>query len=332
MTDGRRYVMFSSGEGSWRAAKIDRARHPDAEFYLVFTDTLYEDADNYRFLVEGAADVFGRQLNWSVSPDDFPDYRVSADVPIEEYRGNAEWRACLADLRARAMEAIPELIWLVEGRDPWEIFRDRKFLGNNQVDLCSRIAKREAADAWRIGNCHRVSELFGAPDHFAVGIGFDERHRFDDGAGGGIGPRNLLDGWIYHAPLIDAEIAVNLGGTEFLELLMSPIETFGLRSPRLYGLGYRHSNCGGMCVRAGQAHWANRYRVQPDRFSYDAMMERKLIAYLGGNVSMLSDRRGGDGKKPLTLDAFAQQLRAMPGATFEYAAGESGCGCMGAAA
>ena len=59
-----RYTMFSGGEGSYRAAKIDRALHPESPYGLVFTDTLYEDADTYRFLIEAAAGRFGnRQLH-----------------------------------------------------------------------------------------------------------------------------------------------------------------------------------------------------------------------------------------------------------------------------
>jgi hypothetical protein len=323
--------MFSGGAGSYRAAKIDRARYPDAEFGLVFTDTLYEDADTYRFLIEAAADVLDRRLNWSVTAEDFPDYRVSDDVPIEEYSGNADWRAFLAELRARAAEALPELTWLVDGRDPWEVFRDERFLGNNGRDPCSKILKRLQSDDWRTGHCRRVGELFGPPDVFAVGIGFHERHRFDDRAGGGIGPRNLADGWLYHAPLIEAEAALNAGGQDHLAYLLAPLEEFGLRTPRLYGQGYVHGNCGGFCVKAGMAHWANRFRVQPERFAYDAMMERKIAAFLNADVAMLVDRRGGD-KTPMRLDTFASRLRAEPGSTYEYLPGESGCGCMGAAA
>lgn len=93
---------------------------------------------------------------------------------------------------------------------------------------------------------------------------------------------------------------------------------------------YSHNNCGGFCCKAGQAHYANRFRVQPERFAYDAMMERKLRAYLG-DYAMLTDRRGGD-KKPMSLDAFAKRLIEDPTTTFEVLPGESGCGCMGVAA
>lgn len=319
---GMRVSMFSGGEGSYRATKVDRARHPDADYRLVFTDTLYEDADTYRFLIEAAADVLGRKLNWTVHADDFPDYRVGEDVPIEEYRGNPAWRAFLADIRARATEAMPELVWLSDGRDPWEIYRDERFLGNSNVDPCSKFAKRVVADRWRIGNCRRVGELFGPPDVCIVGIGDHEAHRFDDGEGGGLSPRMAADGWIYEAPLLTP---MRPGEGDFF---YGPLENFGPRQQRLYGQGYKHGNCGGFCCKAGQAHWQNRFLVQPERYAYDAMMERKIGGFLGVEVSMLTDRRGGDGKKPLTLDAFADRLRADPKLKYEFAPGETGCGCM----
>jgi hypothetical protein len=318
--------MFSAGQGSFRAALIDRRRHPDAEFGLVFTDVLYEDADAYRFLIEGAAQIFDKRLNWTVHADDFPDYRVPEDTPIEEYRGNPEWRAFLSDLRARTLDALPGLVWLVEGRDPWEIFRDRRFLGNSLVDPCSEVAKRAILDTWRTGNCRRIGELFGPPDWFAVGIGDHEAHRFDDGAGGGIGPRTAADGWQYHAPLLTDPQP----GEE--SLFFAPIEQIGPAAPRLYGMGYMHNNCGGFCIKAGQAHYQNRLRVQPDRYRYDAIMERKMAEFVGQPVSILTDRRGDGVKKPMTLDQFADRLRADPKRKYEYAPGESGCGCMGVAA
>lgn len=336
----RRNHMFSAGEGSLRATMIDKARHPDADHRLIFTDTLYEDADTYRFLIEAAAFATGRTLDWTIRAEDVPDYRVDESVPIEEYAGNPEFRAYLKDLRERAMAAIPELIWLVEGRDPWEIFRDERFIGNSGVDPCSRVAKREAAAAWRSGACHREGELFGPPDIFTVGIGFDEKHRFfGDAQSIGIRRANAKDGWIYEAPLIDVEIIVNETPSDqlrealppgALSWLTAPIAHFGLRRPRLYGFGYKHGNCGGFCCKAGLAHWANRFRVQPERFAYDAMMERKLRDYIGADVSMLTDRRGGD-RRPMSLDTFEQRLREEPAREYEYQRGESGCGCTGAA-
>ena len=51
-------VMFSGGAGSWAAAKRVAERHGTADLTLLFTDTLMEDEDLYRFLHEAAAAVF----------------------------------------------------------------------------------------------------------------------------------------------------------------------------------------------------------------------------------------------------------------------------------
>ena len=150
-------ATLSAGEGSWRAAKIARLMNPDAQLLLLFTDTLYEDADAYRFLLESAADILGRRLDWVPRAEDFPDYRVAPNVAIEVCRGNALWRAFLADLRAKAAIDLPELIWLVEDRDPWEVYRDERMVGNSQFDPCSKILKRQPLLKWiqRHGNPHR---------------------------------------------------------------------------------------------------------------------------------------------------------------------------------
>jgi hypothetical protein len=313
-----RYTLYSGGQGSFRAAMVDRAQHPGEQQRLVFTDTLYEDADTYRFLIESAAHVFGRRLNWTVDAARAPDYRVPPQTPLEEYRGNDEWRGWLADLRERTALAIPELIWLAEGRDPWEIFRDRRYLGNSRIDPCSEMLKRKFFERWRDANCD------AAADTFAIGIGDWEKHRFDNGEGRGVGPRMAAEGWFYHAPLIGDVDA-------HPSLFFAPVEQLGVRPARNYGLGYAHDNCGGMCIKAGQAHWQNRNTKQPERYDYDAMMERKLRAYLGADVAILTDRRNRD-KKPMTLDQFKARLRRRPDLLFDYEPGESGCGCMVTAA
>jgi hypothetical protein len=111
-------------------------------------------------------------------------------------------------------------------------------------------------------------------------------------------------------------------------LFFAPLEELGVRTPRLYGMGYVHNNCGGFCVKAGHAHYQNRLEVQPERFAYDAVMEQKLRAFLGADVSMLTDRSGGLGKRPLTLNNFARRLTSDPTILYDYEPGSSGCGCM----
>jgi len=51
--------MFSGGSGSWAAAKRVAEKYGTVDLTLVFTDTLVEDLDLYRFLGEAAANVGG---------------------------------------------------------------------------------------------------------------------------------------------------------------------------------------------------------------------------------------------------------------------------------
>jgi hypothetical protein len=312
-------ATISGGEGSWRAAKLWRWHNPGASMRLVFTDTLYEDADTYRFLIESAADVLGRQLNWKVpAADDFPDYRVPAETPIEEYAGNPDWRAFLAQLREETALALPELAWLVEGRDPWEIFRDERYLGNTRADPCSKIDKRQMLDQWRDAECDR------ARDVILFGIGEHEKHRFESvdakGRVTGIKPRLAAKGWTCAAPLIEYP-------AHPIKDLRSDL--YGIRQQRLYGFGYSHGNCGGFCIKAGMEHYRNRRRAQPDRFAYDALMERKISDYLGnGSATILRLRRAGRKTRPLSLIEFGQMLDGQPEMELLSSPGDSGCGCM----
>ena len=61
----------------------------------------------------------------------------------DNYRFMAE---CMADLGGK---------WVVlqDGRTPWEVMRDVRFVGNSRVDPCSKILKRELFDKWLRENC-----------------------------------------------------------------------------------------------------------------------------------------------------------------------------------
>lgn len=286
------------------------AAHPEARHHFWFADTLYEDADCYRFLIEGIAYLLGRKVS-NILPraTDFPDYRVSGDFDIATYAGNPEWRAFLARLRADVTEAMPELTWLVEGRDPWEVFRDVRFLGNSRIDPCSKSLKRVILDRYRLANADPSTAVF------CIGIGPHEAHRYTR-----LASRMAADGWAYEAPLIGTQEG-EFGPFGYLA-------DAGIERPRLYRMGYIHNNCGGFCIKAGHAHYLGRLRSQPERFAYDAMMERKLAEYIGKPVTMLTDRSGDNIKKPLSLDAFATSVNLQPDIFFDYANGNSGCGCM----
>ena len=251
----RRVVMFSGGVGSWAAAKRVAERHGTDGLVLLFTDTLIEDADTYRFLEDAAANV-----------------------------------------------GAP-LVRIADGRTPWEVFRDVRFLGNSRVDPCSRILKRDLADAW-------LAEHY-TPETVTVYVGIDwsEVHRYDR-----LRERKLP--WIYEAPLCDAPYLTK-------DDMHQWARREGLAKQRLYELGMPHANCGGGCIKMGQGGFARLLKADPCRFAEWEANEEKMRAQLG-DVSILRDRTAGQ-VVPLTLRFLRQRIEE----------GESidmfdigGCGCF----
>jgi hypothetical protein len=63
----------------------------------------------------------------------------------------------------------------------------------------------------------------------------------------------------------------------------------GLRPPRLYEQGFKHNNCHGVCVRAGQRQWVHLLEVAPERYAAAEAQENKLRTILG-DVAILSSQ------------------------------------------
>lgn len=151
-------VMFSAGAGSWAAAKRVVEHFGPQDLRLLFTDTLIEDPDAYRFLIEGAANVFGIELADKM--------KVPSHADFPDFRDRSSWRMYLDELRMEACVHIPGLVWLKEGRDVWEVFFDERFLGNSRSDPCSKILKRKEADRWLIRNCEPCQHRLLCGDRF----------------------------------------------------------------------------------------------------------------------------------------------------------------------
>lgn len=94
-------VQFSGGVGSWAAARRLIQLGDYEAVTLLFADTLIEDEDLYRFLDDAVTDL--RALG------------AERDVSVGYHR-------------------------IADGRTPWEVFRDRRFIGN------TRVARHEAEE------------------------------------------------------------------------------------------------------------------------------------------------------------------------------------------
>lgn len=199
------------------------------------------------------------------------------------------------------------LVRLADGRTPWQVFEDERFLGNSRIDPCSKILKRQIADRWLTENCD------SARTTIYVGIDWTEAHRFDR-----LRERRSAQGWTYEAPLTAAPYLSKQG-------MLAQLRAAGIEPPRLYAMGFAHNNCGGFCCKAGQGHFANLLRVMPERYAEHESREERMRDMLNRDVSMMTDRSGDGKKKPLTMRALRKRIESNGTVDREDI---GGCGCF----
>jgi hypothetical protein len=196
-----------------------------------------------------------------------------------------------------------EMVTIADGRTPWQVFRKERFLGNTRVDPCSKILKRQLLDKW-------VKERY-TPDEVIryIGIDWTEEHRFTRA-------RERILPYKLEAPLCEppyitkAEIITELAKSHIVP-------------PRLYAMGFPHNNCGGFCVKAGQAQFRLLLEKFPERYAFHETQEEQIRYSLGKDVSILRDRRGG-GNKPMTMREFRERVQGGKKIDTEE---WGGCGC-----
>jgi 3'-phosphoadenosine 5'-phosphosulfate sulfotransferase (PAPS reductase)/FAD synthetase len=192
---------------------------------------------------------------------------------------------------------------IADGRTPWEVFKDERFLGNSRVDPCSRILKRDLAKQWVKSNFPDPASCM-----LYLGLASDERHRLDRSR------RN------WNPYQVESTI-VDLPAFTKNDMRME-VELDGLAIPELYDLGFPHNNCGGFCIKAGQAHFKHLLKVLPEKYAEVEKNEEEMREMLG-DVSILRDRRNGT-TKTLTLKQFRERNRDECN-LLDW----GGCGCFG---
>jgi len=289
--DCKSLVMFSSGITSWAAGKRYAEQHGTDGMVLLFADTLIEDEDNYRFLIESAANIFGQPI---------PPCAYRAIPPITDPKSR---RKALIGLAEECAVALPGLVWIADGRTPWEVMRDVKIIGNSRIDPCSRVLKRDLLKKWEEKHCNPADTTI------IFGIGWDESHRIER-------VQSRKPNWKCVAPLCDKPW---ISKRECLEWARHE----GIEPPRMYDMGFPHANCGGFCIKAGQASFKLLLKNFPERYAFHEAEEEKMRQKVG-NHSIMNDRRGDGKKKVLTMRQFRERIESDPE---NYELDLGGCGC-----
>ena len=198
---------------------------------------------------------------------------------------------------------------IADGRDPWQVMRDEKVIGRSGLDLCSRILKRDLLDKWRFDCTTPANSIF------YLGLDWTEEHRMH-GDAQRQGMVKKFAPWTIKAPMMEEPIWDKCR-------MMAELELIGIPLPRLYKMGFPHNNCGGFCIKAGQAHFAQLLKLMPERYAYHEAQEES-VRQIVGDYSVMNDRRGGQGKKVMTLKTFRERVEA--GEDFDRH-DWGGCGC-----
>ncbi len=234
-------VMFSGGASSAYVAKWVVDKYGKENVVLFFTDTLWEDEDNYRFLEE-CADYIGIDITRSV-----------------------------------------------DGRTPEEVFFENKFLGNARFAQCSEELKVKRTLVYL-----EELRMEGYEPTLYFGIGPKEKHRADS-----------LRSHYEHFPLEPVECRFPMIETFSQEPKAKAIiqNEWKIELPRMYHLKFHHANCAGRCVRGGHHHYANLYRVWPERYKAQEEMEQRFREKFDMDVSIMKK----DGK-PYTLQQHREEV------------------------
>lgn len=291
MNEIKHIVMFSGGACSWAAAKRVVERHGIDGVVLLFADTLMEDEDLYRFIVEAAGNILKTDVS-SMVPKNVP--------PIEEID---ERRRYLKTVFLGLSAICPGFHYICNGLTPWGIFEKERMIGSNRFDPCSKNLKRILLDRWHRKNGDPASTVL----HF--GLDWTECHRLER-----LRSRKApwkVEAYMTEMPLMDKKQMI-----EWLKLN-------GIKPPRLYAMGFAHNNCGGFCVKSGQAQFALLLRTMPERYRFHEEQEERLRKLLGWRHTII--RITEDGKtKGVSLKEFRERIEAQ--GTFDRHEW-GGCGC-----
>lgn len=223
-----------------------------------------------------------------------------ADTKVENpdlYRFNADIEKLL-DLKIQI---------IAEGRTPWQIFNDSKFIGNTRIDPCSRILKRDFIRSWLVDNYP-----FEKPTIW-IGIDASETHRLHP-----VVERNKP--YVYRSILVEERIMLtNIDKIQWCE-------KNGIIPSKLYTMGFGHDNCGGFCVKAGLGHFKKLWELLPEVYLQNECEEQ--LAYANNPSLRPFLRKTINGKiRYLTMKQYREWFLEGSGITEEESLEFGGCGC-----
>ncbi|GGH76743.1 hypothetical protein [Saccharibacillus endophyticus] len=246
-------AMFSGGAGSAYVANHMVQTYGKENCILFFTNTLWEDEDNYRFMDE-VANHIGIEITERI------DGRTPEEVFHDErFLGNARLAKCSEELKVRQT-----IIFLEEE------LRNQQGL---EPILYFGIGPHET---------HRADNLKEFYSHFPLEP-IETRFPLIDLMRADLDAKGIIqEEWGIKLPRMYtiAEEMADQGNENAKVVLNSGIK------------GFSHANCAGRCVRGGFQHYALLYAIWPERYKQQEDMEENFRASFKKNVSILKKNAG----------------------------------------
>ena len=197
-----------------------------------------------------------------------------------------------------------DIVHLKDGRTPWDVYREKRWIGNTRTAHCSTELKTKPVMAW-------LSENAEDEDPLVLGMDWSEMDRID----------RAQKNWAPR-PVVSLLNEFNIDRSQYDSILAR----HGIKKPRLYAMGYSHNNCGGFCCKAGLVQFERLYRTMPERYKWHERKMENVMRAIGGTAKPFLRITIEGELKYLTLQEYRNHLDS---GTLELPMFDAeGCGCF----
>ncbi|WP_409276143.1 hypothetical protein V1499_11150 [Neobacillus sp. SCS-31] len=280
-------AMFSGGAGSAYVAYYMVQTFGKGNCKLFFTNTLWEDEDNLRFMDE-VSDYIGLEIT------EILDGRTPEEVFYDyKFLGNSRLAKCSEELKVRQTLVYLEGLRDNENLEPVLYFgispHEKQRRDDSHIRRKYNIIDENSPDM----NIRKAAGIRSFYEHFPLEP-IESRFPLIETL------REDLDA----KGIIQNEWGINLprmytAAIEKAESENDPIAKLLVK----FGIyGFSHANCGGRCVRGGLQHYATLLAIWPDQYKEQEEMEERFRAHFAKDVSILKKNGGPYTLKQYRLD------------------------------
>jgi 3'-phosphoadenosine 5'-phosphosulfate sulfotransferase (PAPS reductase)/FAD synthetase len=198
------------------------------------------------------------------------------------------------------------VIYLSDGRTPWDVFEARKFIGNTRTAHCSSMLKTDVVRAW-------LDEHSPIDEPLVLGMDWSEMDRIERA-------RKVWE----PRPVVSLLNDLKVTRPTYARYLAE----YNIKEPRLYNLGFPHNNCGGACVKQGLAGWATLLEKLPAVFEAAETRMEQAMATIGPTARPFLRKTINGVTTYLTLREFRERYQAGDIKIDPYEDGAGSCGCF----